>query len=62
MTGSAADADDLVQEAFVRALQRRPAGGPTGWRPWLAKVAANLAIDALRGASAATTLARGSRL
>jgi RNA polymerase sigma-70 factor, ECF subfamily len=48
MTGSAADADDLVQETFVRALERRPAGGPSGWRPWLAKVAANLAIDFLR--------------
>jgi RNA polymerase sigma-70 factor (ECF subfamily) len=48
MTGSAADADDLVQETFVRALERRPSGGPAGWRPWLAKVAANLAIDALR--------------
>jgi RNA polymerase sigma-70 factor (ECF subfamily) len=48
MTGSAADADDLVQETFVRALQRRPSGGPSGWRPWLAKVAANLSIDALR--------------
>jgi RNA polymerase sigma-70 factor, ECF subfamily len=48
MTGSAADADDLVQEAFVRALERQPSGGPAGWRPWLAKVASNLSIDALR--------------
>ena len=48
MTGSAADADDLVQETFVRALERRPSGGSAGWRPWLAKVAANLSIDALR--------------
>jgi RNA polymerase sigma-70 factor (ECF subfamily) len=48
MTGSGADADDLVQETFVRALERRPSGGPAGWRPWLAKVASNLAIDALR--------------
>jgi RNA polymerase sigma-70 factor (ECF subfamily) len=48
MTGSAADAEDLVQETFVRALERRPSGGPAGWRPWLAKVAANLSIDALR--------------
>jgi RNA polymerase sigma-70 factor, ECF subfamily len=48
MTGSAADADDLVQETFVRALERRPAGGSAGWRPWLAKVASNLAIDSLR--------------
>jgi RNA polymerase sigma-70 factor (ECF subfamily) len=48
MTGSAADADDLVQETFVRALERQPSGGPAGWRPWLAKVASNLAIDALR--------------
>lgn len=57
MTGSAADADDLVQETFVRALQRpearrAEAGLPDdevhGWRPWLTRVATNLSIDALR--------------
>jgi RNA polymerase sigma-70 factor (ECF subfamily) len=46
MTGSAADADDVVQETFVRALARE---GPQGEiRPWLAKIALNLATDVLR--------------
>ena len=48
MTGSAADADDLVQETFVRAIERPPADLRDGWRPWLSRVATNLAIDALR--------------
>src|SRR5688500_17109335 len=48
MTGSAADADDLVQETFVRAIERPPADIRGGWRPWLSRVAANLSIDALR--------------
>jgi RNA polymerase sigma-70 factor (ECF subfamily) len=48
MTGSAADADDLVQETFVRAIERPPTRVVDGWRAWLARVATNLAIDALR--------------
>lgn len=48
MTGSAADADDLVQETFVRAIERPPVDRPDGWRAWLSRVATNLAIDALR--------------
>jgi RNA polymerase sigma-70 factor (ECF subfamily) len=48
MTGDAAEADDIVQEVFVRALQRPPADVAAGWRPWLTRVAANLAIDAVR--------------
>jgi RNA polymerase sigma factor (sigma-70 family) len=48
MTGSAADADDLVQDTFVRALERPPRDIQDGWRAWLARVASNLAIDALR--------------
>jgi RNA polymerase sigma-70 factor (ECF subfamily) len=48
MTGSAADADDLVQETFVRALERPPALQAHGWRAWLARVATNLCIDSLR--------------
>lgn len=61
MTGCAADADDLVQETFIRLLERRSeaagAAGPTGKggfdesrpvRPWLVRVAMNLAHDLLR--------------
>ena len=48
MTGSAADADDLVQETFTRALERPPARTDAPWRPWLVRVAMNLARDALR--------------
>jgi RNA polymerase sigma-70 factor (ECF subfamily) len=48
MTASAADADDLVQETFVRAIERPPLDMPDGWRAWLARVATSLSIDALR--------------
>jgi RNA polymerase sigma-70 factor (ECF subfamily) len=48
MTGSAADADDLVQETFTRALASPPADREQPWRPWLVRVAINLAHDALR--------------
>jgi len=48
LLGSAADADDLVQETFVRALERPPAHPDRPWRPWLTKVAMNLGRDVLR--------------
>lgn len=48
MTGSAADADDLVQEAFVRAIERPPRDARDGWGASLARVATSLSIDALR--------------
>src|SRR5262249_19218687 len=48
MTGSAADADDLVQETFVRAIERPPRVLDRPWRPWLVRVAMNLARDQLR--------------
>lgn len=48
MTGSYADADDLVQETFVRAIERPPADVDSPWRPWLVRVAMNLSRDALR--------------
>jgi RNA polymerase sigma-70 factor (ECF subfamily) len=48
MTGSAADADDLTQETFLRAIERPPARTDLAWRPWLVRVAMNLARDALR--------------
>lgn len=48
MTGVAADADDLVQETFVRALEHPPPRTDAPWRPWLVRVAMNLSRDALR--------------
>ncbi len=48
MTGSAADADDIVQETFVRAMERPPRRMDEPLRPWLVKVALNLARDVLR--------------
>lgn len=48
MTGSAADADDLVQSTFERALERPPRDTSRPWRPWLFRVAVNLARDQLR--------------
>lgn len=47
MTGSAADADDLVQETFARALSR-PAESVAAPKAWLTQVAMNLARDLLR--------------
>jgi RNA polymerase sigma-70 factor (ECF subfamily) len=48
MTGSAADAEDIVQETFARALAQPPARAHMPWRPWLVRVALNLARDELR--------------
>lgn len=48
MTGSAADAEDLVQETFARAVERPPRDTGRPWRPWLVRVATNLARDHLR--------------
>ena len=48
MTGNAADADDLVQETFVRAMKSPPARTEEPWRPWLVRVAVNLGRDLLR--------------
>jgi RNA polymerase sigma factor (sigma-70 family) len=48
MTGSAADADDILQETFVRAMEKPPADMEAPLRPWLVKVAVNLSRDQLR--------------
>jgi RNA polymerase sigma-70 factor (ECF subfamily) len=47
LTGSAEDADDVVQETFVRWMERSP-GHAAAPGPWLVRVATNLGIDALR--------------
>jgi RNA polymerase sigma-70 factor (ECF subfamily) len=48
MTGSAADADDLVQDTFARAIERPPPRTDKPLRPWLVRVAINLSRDLLR--------------
>ena len=48
LTGSAADADDIVQETFVRAIERPPQRTEEPLRPWLVRVAMNLGRDLLR--------------
>lgn len=48
MTGNAADADDLVQETFVRAIEKPPRDTRQPLRPWLVRVAINLSRDVLR--------------
>ena len=48
MTGNAADADDLVQETFVRAIEKPPRRLDEPLRPWLVRVAINLSRDLLR--------------
>jgi RNA polymerase sigma-70 factor (ECF subfamily) len=48
LTGCAADADDVVQDTFMRALEHLPSGAGESWRPWLVRVAVNLGRDVLR--------------
>jgi RNA polymerase sigma-70 factor (ECF subfamily) len=49
MLGSFEEAEDLVQEAFLRAWHKRGSfeGGP-GFRAWLYRIATNACLDALR--------------
>jgi len=48
MTGTAADADDLLQETFARALSSPPRDLDQALRPWLLRVALNVCRDQLR--------------
>ena len=49
MTGNAADADDVVQETFLRAYRYRDRfESPDGSSPWLFRIASNYAVDLLR--------------
>ncbi len=47
MTGSAADAEDVVQDTLLRALEARPSTDEA-LRPWLTRVALRLSVDCLR--------------
>jgi RNA polymerase sigma-70 factor (ECF subfamily) len=48
LTGVAADADEVVQDTFVRALERPALATGDDWRRWLVRVATNLSLDRLR--------------
>ncbi|HSS58799.1 MAG TPA: RNA polymerase subunit sigma-70 [Solirubrobacteraceae bacterium] len=52
MLGSFEEAEDLVQETFLRAWRKREsfAGGP-GFRAWLYRIATNASLDAIRSRS-----------
>ncbi len=55
LVGEAA-AEELSQEAFLRAARRLPADVGERFRPWLLRVGHNLAIDHLRGVRRERTL------
>jgi RNA polymerase sigma-70 factor (ECF subfamily) len=48
LTGSGAEADDIVHDTFERALTRPPRDLDRPLEPWLVRVATNLGLDALR--------------
>jgi RNA polymerase sigma-70 factor, ECF subfamily len=48
MTGNAADAEDIVQEVFVKALEKPGLNTEQSLRPWLVRVAMNMSRDHLR--------------
>ncbi|HKU39695.1 MAG TPA: sigma-70 family RNA polymerase sigma factor [Polyangiales bacterium] len=48
LTHNRADAEDLVQTAFVRALDQDSLNDQTNWRAWLKTVVRHLAVDLAR--------------
>ncbi len=48
LTGVAADADEVLQETFARAIERPPRAVDEEWQRWLVRVATNLSLDRLR--------------
>jgi len=48
MLGTASDADDAVQDTFVRAMERPPSDTGRPWKPWLVRVLMNRCRDRLR--------------
>ena len=60
LLGRGAEADDLVQDTFVAALEHPPRGAG-GLRAWLATVARHRAIGLRRGASRRAAICAGVR-
>lgn len=48
LTGNRADAEDLAQDAFVRAFGALPAGTPRNPGGWLRRITRNLYVDRVR--------------
>ena len=48
MTGSAADADEIVQDTYARVLERPPPDVERSLWPWVRRIAMNLSRDRLR--------------
>lgn len=48
--GHALEAEDLVQDTFVRVMERPPQDTGRPWRPWLVREATHLAYDRMRRA------------
>lgn len=48
MLGSVQEAEEVVQDTFLRAMTHPPADTSRPWRPWLVRVATNLCRDRLR--------------
>jgi RNA polymerase sigma-70 factor (ECF subfamily) len=48
VTSNAADADDIVQEAFLRLLRTGPAVGEDEWRRYIYRIASHLVVDRWR--------------
>jgi RNA polymerase sigma factor (sigma-70 family) len=54
VTDNAADADDIVQEAFCRLLGGGPDAEEEQWRRYLFRIASNLVVDRWRRQSETT--------
>src|SRR5258707_15673848 len=58
VTGNAADADDIVQDAFCRLLRGRPHADEEQRRRYLFRIASNLVVDRWRRQERAADAAR----
>lgn len=56
LMGDSDSAEDMTQEAFIRAFEKLPSYRGDGFRAWLMRLAANLCYDELRRRKRATLL------